>query len=323
MSKIKIGIIGAGGISSAVHLPLLSCMEDVKIEFLADTRNPTTLAESYDTTPIQIKNISSLPECDVALLAIPVGVKEDYIKEFSKRDCYIFTEKPFALNLETHQSFLNMTNKITCNYMRTYYNTTHQIKDIISSNLLGPIKEMTVTEGGIIGKTGRGKDSYQSDPKLSGGGFLAESACHTFSQLDFLFNDITLDNATVIWEDNFDVESNATLNVNDKNSFKINYTGTMIKHVEPSTTIIFENNKLQYNHLDPESTFILSSLTSDTELTLEKQNYFASNFAQAYYLKWKDFLRKISDSQELNVNKETSIMTTKLINDIIESGGKK
>ena len=58
MSKIKIGIIGAGGISSAVHLPLLSCIEDVTIEFLADTRNPATLAESYDTTPIQIDDIS-------------------------------------------------------------------------------------------------------------------------------------------------------------------------------------------------------------------------------------------------------------------------
>ena len=77
MSKIKIGIIGAGGISSAVHLPLLSCIEDVTIEFLADTRNPATLAESYDTMPIQIDDISSLPECDLALLAIPVGVKED------------------------------------------------------------------------------------------------------------------------------------------------------------------------------------------------------------------------------------------------------
>ena len=90
-------------------------MEDVKIEFLADTRNPTTLAESYDTMPIHIDDVSSLPECDLALLAIPVGVKEDYVKEFSKRGCYIFTEKPFALNLETHQSFLNLTDKITCN----------------------------------------------------------------------------------------------------------------------------------------------------------------------------------------------------------------
>ncbi len=323
MSKIKIGVIGAGSISSAVHLPLLSCMEDVTIEFLADTRNPTTLAESYDTMPIQINDISSLPECDLALLAIPVGVKEDYVKEFSKRGCYIFTEKPFALNLETHQSFLNLTDKITCNYMRIYYNTTRQIKNILSSNLLGPIKEMTITEGGIIGKTGRGKNSYQSDPKLSGGGFLAESACHTFSQLDFLFDDITLNDANVIWEDDFDIESNVIFNVNNGNPFRINYTGTMIKHVEPLTTIFFENNKLQFNHLEPEATFTLSSLDNNSELIINQQNYFASNFAQAYYLKWKDFLSKISKSEKLDTNKETSILTTKLINNIVEKGGKK
>ena len=323
MSNIKIGIIGAGGISSTVHLPLLSCIDGVTIEFLADTRDPTALAESYNTKPIQINDISSLPECDIALLAIPVGVKEEYVKEFSKRDCYIFTEKPFALNLETHHSFLNLTDKITCNYMRIYYNTTRQIKDILSCNLLGPIKEMTITEGGIIGKTGRGKNSYQSDPKLSGGGFLAESACHTFSQLDFLFDDITLNDANVIWEDDFDVESNVILNVNDKNSFTINYTGTMIKHVESLTTIFFENNKLQFNHLDPEATFTLSPLNTNSQLTINQQNYFASNFAQAYYLKWKDFLSKISKSEKLDTNKETSILTTKLINDIVEKGGKK
>ncbi len=323
MSKIKIGIIGAGGISSAVHLPLLSCMEDVKIEFLADTRNPTTLAESYDTMPIHIDDVSSLPECDLALLAIPVGVKEDYVKEFSKRGCYIFTEKPFALNLETHQSFLNLTDKITCNYMRIYYNTTRQIKNILSSNLFGPIKEIAITEGGIIGKTGRGKNSYQSDPKLSGGGFLAESACHTFSQLDFLFDDITLNDANVIWEDDFDIESNIIFNVNYKNPFRINYTGTMIKHVEPLTTIFFENNKLQFNHLEPDATFTLSSLDNNSELIINQQNYFASNFAQAYYLKWKDFLSKISKSEKLDTNKETSILTTKLINDIVEKGGRK
>ena len=40
MSKIKVGVIGAGGISSGVHLPLLSCINNVSIEFIADTVNP-------------------------------------------------------------------------------------------------------------------------------------------------------------------------------------------------------------------------------------------------------------------------------------------
>ena len=153
MSDIRIGIIGAGGITSSVHLPLLSCIDNVNIEFLADTADPTELATSYSTTPIKINDISNLPDCDIALLAIPVGVKNDYIEEFAKRDYYIFTEKPFALDLKTHELYLKMSKKITCNYMRKFYNSTRQIKDIISSDIFGSIEKMSVVEGGIIGKT--------------------------------------------------------------------------------------------------------------------------------------------------------------------------
>ena len=81
MSKIKVGVIGAGGISSGVHLPLLSCINNVSIEFIADTINPEILAKTYNTKAIRINDISSLPNCDAVLLAIPVGVKEKYIRE--------------------------------------------------------------------------------------------------------------------------------------------------------------------------------------------------------------------------------------------------
>ena len=33
---MNVGIIGAGNISSSVHLPLLSCMDEISINFIAD-----------------------------------------------------------------------------------------------------------------------------------------------------------------------------------------------------------------------------------------------------------------------------------------------
>jgi predicted dehydrogenase len=48
MSKIKVGVIGADSISSTVHLPLLSCIDDVSIEFIVDTINPEILAKTYN-----------------------------------------------------------------------------------------------------------------------------------------------------------------------------------------------------------------------------------------------------------------------------------
>ena len=323
MPKIKVGVIGAGGISSGVHLPLLSCIDDVSIEFIADTINPEILAKTYNTRAIKINDISSLPNCDIVLLAIPVGVKEKYIREFSKRNTYIFTEKPFAIDLETHKNFLKLSNKISCNYMRIYYNSTRQIKNIISSGVFGPLKKVSITEGGIIGKTGRSKNSYQADPKLSGGGMLMETSCHTFSQLAFLFNDISVREAKVTWEDGFDVESNATFDISDNTQFSIDYTATMLKPIETNATFFFEHNKIQFNHLIPNSIFTISSSDSEKQFVIEQEEYFASTFAQAYYLKWKNFLNKISTDSVFDTELETSIMTTKMIADIIQKGSKK
>ena len=53
-TKIEIGVIGAGGISSVVHLPLLSCIDNVSIKFIADTFDPKELAKTYNTKSIKI-----------------------------------------------------------------------------------------------------------------------------------------------------------------------------------------------------------------------------------------------------------------------------
>jgi predicted dehydrogenase len=320
---MKVGIIGSGHIVSSVHLPLLSCIDNVNIEFIADRTNPLKLANLYKTKSIKIENISNLPSCDIVLLAIPMSVKGKYIQEFAKRDCFIFTEKPFATNLEEHKNFLKLTDKITCNYMRNYYNTTRHAKNIISSEAFGKIQKISIVEGGIKGKTDLDKNSYQNDPSISGG-FLKDSASHTFSQLHFLFDKISVQDANIIWENNFDIETNAILDVNyNDSSFYINYIGTQLKNIEPRTTLFFDNYNIQFNHLIPDSIFTISMLNSDKQFTLQQKSSFASTFSQAYYLKWMDFLEKVLSSSQIDSETETSIMTTKIINDIIQKGSKK
>ena len=111
--------------------------------------------------------------------------------------------------------------------------------------------------------------------------------------------------------------------VHDNNSFKIDYTGTQIKRVKPNTTVFFEQTKIQFNHLMPDSIFTISPLNSNEKFIFKQENFFGSTFPQAYYLKWKDFLDKASSSSNLDVKSETSLTTTKIISDIIQKGTKK
>jgi len=320
MQNLEIGIIGAGSISSTVHLPLLSCIENVSVKYIADTFDPKDLAKTYNTQSIKITDITSLPDCDIAVLAIPVGVRKKYIQEFSKRKTPIFTEKPFATDPETHRSFLELSNRISCNYMRIYYNSTRQIKNIITSGIFGSIKKVSITEGGIIGKTGRGKDSYQANPKLSGGGLLMETGCHTLSQLDFLFDDISVRESKVIWQDDFDIDAQVVFDISGSNSFSIDYHITMIKPIETLTTLFFEHFQLSFNHLVPNAVFTISNYNSDKQFTLCQENKFAATFAQAYYLKWKSFLDQIRQGNTIDTKLETSFKTTQMISEIIQKG---
>ena len=150
-----------------------------------------------------------------------------------------------------------------------------------------------------------------------------ETSCHTFSQLAFLFNDISVRQAKIVWEDDFDVESNVIFDVSDNVPFSIDYTATMLKPIETNATFFFEHNKIQFNHLIPNSIFTISSFNSEKQFVIEQEDHFADTFAQAYYLKWKDFLNQMSKGSALDTEFETSIMTTKIITDIMQKGNRK
>jgi predicted dehydrogenase len=322
-TKMEVGVIGAGAISTTLHLPLLSCMGNVSIKYIADVKDPKELANVYKIKSIKIDDVSSLPDCDLVVLATPVGVREKYVEEFSKRNVPIFSEKPFAINLDMHKKFLELSDKITCNYAKIYYNSTIQIKDIISSGIFGNLKKISISEGGIVGKTNRGKDTYQSDVNLSGGGIIMEASCHTLSQLASIFDDISVRDSNIVWENDYDVEANVNFDVFEKNSINVDYTITLIQPVEVGTTLFFDNCKLNYNHAIPDSELIITDYNTDKQFSINKETRYATTANQAYYLKWKSFLDKITSGVSIDTKSETSLKTTELITDIYQKADKK
>lgn len=318
--KIEVGIIGAGAISSTVHLPLLSCFPNMSLSYIADIIDPKEIADVYKIKSVKIDDVSALPHCDLVVLATPVGVRETYVQEFSKRNVPIFAEKPFAINLDTHKKFLELSNKITCNYVKLYYNSTRQIKEIISSNVFGDLKKVSVTEGGIIGKTNRGKDTYQADLNLSGGGIIMEASCHTLSQLASIFNDISVNESKVIRENGYDVEANVVFDIHGKTSFSVDYKISMIKPIKTNTALFFDHCTVTYNHAIPNSELFITSYDGNKKFHLAKETRYAETANQAYYLKWKSFIDKISSGIPIDTKSETSIKTTELITDIYRKG---
>ena len=320
---IEVGIIGAGAITTTLHLPLLSVMDNIKLKYIADIFKPNEIAKLYNMDSHEIVDVENLPDCDLLLLATPVGVREEYIKEFSSRKIPIFSEKPFALDLKSHENYLKNNSRMSCNYMKIWYNSSKLFEYIISSNIFGILKKISIIEGGIIGKTNRGTDTYQSNTRLSGGGVIMELSCHTLSVLADVFDDIIVKESSIVWQNDLDVEAKITFEATKKQTIPTEYLITLIKPVETKTLLFFENCIISFNHTIPNPNFIITDYKKTTKLQIRNDLKFAMSSQQAYYLKWKGFLEKISAGEDIDARVETSIKTTELISNIYNMDKKK
>lgn len=320
--QFEVGIIGAGAITTTLHLPLLSAMKNTRPKFIADVFEPTELGEIYKINSYKIDDLSSLPDCDIILIATPVGVRNEYIHEFSKRGIPIFTEKPFAVDIDSHKQFLSDSEFLGCNYMKIWYNTSKMFEKIILSNLFGEIKKISVNEGGIVGKTNRGPETYQSNKKLSGGGVIMESSCHTLSVFSAIFENISVKKSEITWIDELDVEAKIVFNVNNEYKFPLDYTITLIHPIDTETKIYFENFYIAFDHTVPRSSFWVCQLNGEKIFELKNDCNFADSPHQAYYLTWQNFIKKLKTGNKINTKELTSFETTKLISDIFKMSEK-
>ncbi len=317
-SDLEVGIIGAGAITTTLHLPLLSAMNNIKPKYIVDVNNPVDLAKIYKINSFDASDLKKLPDCDIVLIATPVGVREKYIKEFSERKIPIFTEKPFAVNYEQHKKFLNYSNTIACNYMKVWYNSSKLFENIISSNSFGQLKKMSIKEGGIVGKTNRGSDTYQSDKKLSGGGVIMESSCHTLSVLSNIFKDISVQKSEIVWEKELDVEAKVNFEVKKESNIPIEYIITMIQPVTTGTILYYDECYITFDHSNPNPVFKIHNYKNTKTFEIKNESMFANSSQQAYYLVWKNFIDKIRTKEKIDVEELTSIKTSELISKIYE-----
>jgi len=321
-----IGIVGAGWISSAYHLPILDNLDAADVTFVADIdgRRARKVCRGYDAKPVEVgEGPATLPPCDVIVLAIPVGVRPAYISEFADRNVAIFSEKPFAVDTEMHEEFLRMAGIISCNYMRHHYNVTRQLQGIVQSEMLGELERVELIEEGKTGATGLSKDHFQTDPKKGGGGILLERGCHSLSQLCEIFdgNVISVTAADITRHDGLDSEVEAVLQVESVDSVvEVDYHISRIRPIGSRVVLEFENEQLEADPYDPESRVNLRPRTdgsSGDTFELVPNETVATSTHQAMYLRWKAFLSGLA-AGNVDSEAETMPLVTELISEIYD-----
>ncbi len=184
MSKMKIGIIGAGAISKR-HLNSYRQNPEAEVCIICDVNAETAKARAaefsipnYCTDPMQILDD---PTIDAVSIVTPTFTHKDLVVAALERGKHVLCEKPPALNAKEAalcQEAAKKSGKVLqYGFVVRYSKQTQFLKDYIASGALGKIYYAEVARMARSFRIG----GWFVNKELSGGGAMIDSVIH---QLD-------------------------------------------------------------------------------------------------------------------------------------------
>lgn len=321
----EVGVVGAGHITMQYHLPVLEYLDATTISYVADldqTRSERA-ASVYGCASHIVDDVATVPACDVVVLATPVGHRAQYIREFAARETPVFSEKPFALDRETHETFLEQTADITCNYTRTEYGSSAQMKRLVETSLFGALNSVEIRRGRT--QTSTGKTDAQIDPETRGGQ-LHEHGSHLFSQLAFVLpeHEFEVTSAEIQWNEGIDVDTKVSIRARDGDGeIPVSFDFSLIRELGSKIVYRFERAVVRYEPADPTAQVIVvptAENDSEPELGITRLENAPTNHEAAVLRRWVRFLSAV-ESGTLDPAAQTGLTVSTIISGIYDTAG--
>ena len=315
----KVGIIGAGVVTSGSHLPVLVNMPNLSVEWVCDCSLPTAqrVARSYGISQA-FADIGHCPDVDVVLIATPVGSRHAVVPEALERGWHAFCEKPFALTLADHETYINVARargvQIGVAQVRRYAKPTATARTLVRRGALGPIQRVMAADGFRMRGTGRG-DAWHLNDRAAGGGVLAEFGSHLIDQVLFILGatGATVRECTQRVHRGLELASSLVADVSTAAGSPIP-TSMDISLLDDLCNGVF---------IEFAECMLRVGLGFEDRLTLlSKDGEPVAEFAtpegadspvQGFYLEWKDFLRQCETREPSAIDAATVTTTTALI----------
>lgn len=188
MSKIKIGIVGAGYIGG-VHAGILARDERVGIMAIhdIDTSRANQLARSCGARVVS--NSSALiSECDAIYVTTPNTKHVELAIEALKLKRHVFCEKPMATSSDDARAVLSAAEQSSSVFQvghnRRFAPVYVELKELLTDGDVPHSAHVKMNRGELI------NPAWVGNPSVTGG-FLFETTIHMFDMMRFLFGEIS------------------------------------------------------------------------------------------------------------------------------------
>ncbi len=319
MKANSYGVIGHGAIAERHRQNIKKLIPNAKVICLSSRGN--ILNEDPIYSDLQVANIEDLIKYDIkfVVVASPSSLHLEHSKPLIEAKIPILLEKPICSNLQDSKEIISLVNNnatpIAVAYCLRFMPSLNFVKDIISSNKIGPVHSVNIVSGQFLPNwrpTKNYKDSVSANINL-GGGVLLELS-HEIDYIRFLFGDLNLQFASLRNSKtlSLDVEEIADLTFSNSTNTIFNMHLDFLQDPpERSVRIYGEKGKLNWNLLDN----TVHLLSCDGNSIINEDKTWSSN--DMYIDMLKDFLLYINDGKHRKlVNIYDAHMTLKSIDEV-------
>jgi predicted dehydrogenase len=325
--RLQVGIVGAGEITRQMHLPVLLNLPDIEVAWLFDRRDhqAAALAAAYGVKAIAAPAPEALPSCDVALLAVPVNARHDYLRVFADRQAAVLCEKPFATSSRVHLHTLDAfpPHKLGVGYMRRFYKSTLLMRDIVASGWMGALRSIRISEGDR--SKGSGVDhSFLNDQHLgTARGVLTDLGSHTVDLALYICaaESFAIRSCEIVFDGPVDRKLAASIELRSTTGASIgfDYCVSWLDRQPNLLQLNFEHATV-WSGLSPAATVFLGDPARPDRCISLAATGGAATYNQAFYLEWRSFLDGVLQEKESQVSARSAALTTSLVEALLLHG---
>ena len=182
--KLKIGIIGAGGICTHAHMPAYAKMDNVEIVAICDIRieKARKLAEMYHVSQVfeNYMDVINLPGLDAVDICTPNYLHSVIAIAALEQGLHVFCEKPDAINVEEAEKMKTAAEKSGKVLMVMRNNRYMEVSSFLKTYIEdGRMGEIYAARCGWQRRRGvPGKGGWFTTKAQSGGGPLIDLGVH-------------------------------------------------------------------------------------------------------------------------------------------------
>ncbi len=319
---IRVGIVGAGVVTSGSHLPVLVNMPDVSVEWICDRslNAATAVAKAYGIARA-FGEVRECPDVDVALIATPAGSRSSVLPEVTGRGWHALCEKPFALTLADHQAYVAGAREhgvqLGVGQVRRYARPTASARALLARGAFGPVQRVIAAEGFHMRGTGRDTGWHMND-RHAGGGVLGEFGSHLIDQALYILDAtaaarVSVRRCTERVHRGLELASSLVADVSMAGGGNVT-CGIDVSLIDDLCNGVFIECRDAVLRVDLGFDGSLTLVSRDGEPLAELgMPDGADSPVQGFYLEWRDFLRQCRTGEPCAIDAATVEATSALI----------